>query len=818
MLDGREVDAILSVRVASVERLELQRWRKKSQQLAFVYRAWTRSLAAMLACLTVLSAAAAALPPPDGVELIQRRTRTAKHFALPDGRSFAVIAAAPVHYQDLNGAWQDIDLAFHRDSAGDDLADRNVFVVRSDAWGLTLTDWWGRGVLWLMPQRPVVDGSSASVANEGVVWNYVLTPTALKAEALVTASRGPQTYRFLYYTIGGADEFTVDADGNAVIAEVAVVPRAFAAGANGVTYSAGTWEVSGEGTLQFAFDDSSLPAEAYPYRLDPTTQSGTVNAGYVYGRANTYTSARSTSYYSHAGSGVSASPVGQEYIANSYSVYRPFLEFDTGSIPGDAAISEAKLQLAVSTGPSVAGFSVKISDVDWSVPLDSSQEVNYDDCLAAPVDAEWLDTSEPFPLHTYLPSQPLSPTWVRKGGQARTRYCLRSSDDLAASEPVPGGPPNYVGAYLYVSNQSQPPLLEVTYTAPRIAYFDGAEAGSNGVGIDSAAQDCLGYKSTNCGNGAQCVWTNAQFRSGDLALRFDSGSGTQTPNLTASIADPGNEQQWLQACVFVPSGFPAVSGGVAIARTDAPTSPRLVIDDVGSPNFFRLHGKWGSGGGAVDFSSEELSTNAWHCGVIGFRRESAADANDGHFELWVDRRHFGSSDSVSGTGGSSSEIVYGLLTSLATANRSLYLDDVIFAEGSSTETGAAVPRLQDWKIEVGSAPTEDTGSGWTSFAFGCSSRSNCTDERPFTDGNSTYMRSNDAGQWGAVHNSSYGFSALAANQSVAAAGVAGCLAKQPAAQPCEAAYSCAETTTAPMSSAKAPPSRSPSAPTACGSS
>jgi len=434
MLDGREVDAILSVRVASVERLELQRWRKKSQQLAFVYRAWTRSLAAMLACLTVLSAAAAALPPPDGVELIQRRTRTAKHFALPDGRSFAVIAAAPVHYQDLNGAWQDIDLAFHRDSAGDDLADRNVFVVRSDAWGLTLTDWWGRGVLWLMPQRPVVDGSSASVANEGVVWNYVLTPTALKAEALVTASRGPQTYRFLYYTIGGADEFTVDADGNAVIAEVAVVPRAFAVGANGVTYSAGTWEVTGEGTLQFVFDDSNLPAEAYPYRLDPTTEPATTNDGYISGSSTTYSTARETS--SSSTTTGATMRVGQQLSGSTKSVWRSFLEFETGSVPADATISEVRLKLWVQADKSDTEFTAKVRDFDWSLALGGSREANYDGCLAAAVDADWINTSGGGLTGRYSLSEALSTSWVKKGAQSTTRYCLLSATISATSLPV----------------------------------------------------------------------------------------------------------------------------------------------------------------------------------------------------------------------------------------------------------------------------------------------------------------------------------------------------------------------------------------------
>ncbi len=104
--------------------------------------------------------------PDDGTELIERRTREAKHFRLPDGSLRAVISAEPVHYQDMSGNWQEIALSFHVDETTDDLADHNSYVVRSNAWGLTMTDWWGRGVLWLTPARPSVSGGEAIVSDE----------------------------------------------------------------------------------------------------------------------------------------------------------------------------------------------------------------------------------------------------------------------------------------------------------------------------------------------------------------------------------------------------------------------------------------------------------------------------------------------------------------------------------------------------------------------------------------------------------------------------------------------------------------------------
>lgn len=42
-------------------------------------------------------------------EIIERRTKVAKHFQLPDGKYTAIIGSVK-HYKDDNGAWQDIDL------------------------------------------------------------------------------------------------------------------------------------------------------------------------------------------------------------------------------------------------------------------------------------------------------------------------------------------------------------------------------------------------------------------------------------------------------------------------------------------------------------------------------------------------------------------------------------------------------------------------------------------------------------------------------------------------------------------------------------
>ena len=42
-------------------------------------------------------------------EAIEKRTADTKYFTLDDGTSIAAVYSLPVHYQDDNGEWQDID-------------------------------------------------------------------------------------------------------------------------------------------------------------------------------------------------------------------------------------------------------------------------------------------------------------------------------------------------------------------------------------------------------------------------------------------------------------------------------------------------------------------------------------------------------------------------------------------------------------------------------------------------------------------------------------------------------------------------------------
>ena len=700
-------------------------------------------------------------------ELVANRTRYAKHFALPDGTRRAEIASSPVHYQDLDGHWQDIELAFHREMRGDDLAERNAFVVRSDIWGLTLTDWWGRGVLWLLPKQPVVSGDTAVTESEGLAWNYRLTPYGMKAEATVNAPRGPNVYQFLYYTIGGASEFIIDEQGNALIPDVALVPRAVALGADGIAYATGAWELLEPGVLRFSFDDSTLPTSAYPYRLDPSTLSPDLSEGdtYIRGTAvgvNTYTNAQSTS----SGFGTDGVlRVGQSLTSqNTYNVYRAYLEFATNALPADATIIDAKLNLYASAAPTTShNFDVLIRRYDWQ---DGStigiREANFDGCLSSTAEAVWQNTGS-FTSGVYVPSPPLGIPWIKKGGSWSTRYCLLSSRDLNPVAPTDDESVSLANH----GDTNHPPKLSISYTVPsHVAYFDGAEIGQSGSGVyyqnlvDVQAAGCFGYSETNCNNGGQCRWTNQVVRSGGLALKFDTGSdGTQTPSLKAGLGASGTGLQWLQVCLNVPSGsVPTTAKRFAAAEAggDWTYQPYLALQS--APGGFQIKAQWGQSTGTA-MVSPTLATNSWHCAALGMRQATGLYSNDGHLELWVDRQNAGSTDSVPSLTQAYTEfsgVSYGILESFGSANQnqSIYLDDIFYVDSTN---GDDAVRPQDWRLQAPApTPNTSTGNGWTSYVGSCTTAAECTDERPFTDGTTTMIRSNTSDEFAAVRNATPG--------------------------------------------------------------
>lgn len=279
-------------------------------------------------------------------ELPALRSRDVKVFDL-GGRRRQAIFAPFSHYQDDAGEWQDVDLNFRFDGL-DRLIDKHLINFRADASGLAI---WhkptGRGIKFEFPRRPdrVVNRTAEWDLADGTTWRLTARKTGLKTEATIVAKRGPKTYTFAGQMLGGLAPPNADGNGNLVQpAGHFVIQRPEVYGANGVTYQTSGWSRQG-GNISFSFDDTSLPNEALPYVIDPTTTFNVAaggDDGYVY-------RASSSVYPPDTSTTVDTSDtivgVEKNLSGGQFAILISLLRWDTASIPDDATIDAATLRL-----------------------------------------------------------------------------------------------------------------------------------------------------------------------------------------------------------------------------------------------------------------------------------------------------------------------------------------------------------------------------------------------------------------------------------------------------------------------------------------
>lgn len=264
-------------------------------------------------------------------EVESRRTKKTKT-VLNEDCTYTVTFGQNLHYEAAPGRWEAVDLDFRRDGS-DFVADRNSTTVRISGGRVDVTDSeTGSGIRWLVPNPPAVRGHRATFTAQGLEWEYAVTDTGVKLGALVTDPRGPKSYEFPYRLLGGDGDLAVDADGN-LQGTGFFIPRPVAFGSDHQSYPAGRWRLLSGHRVGFDFDDAGLPAEAYPYILDPSTvmheanssDDGTVTKwGYSYppSGCSGWHDSSSTMYAMR-----SRNPDGQ------YRTNNAFMRWHTGSIP-----------------------------------------------------------------------------------------------------------------------------------------------------------------------------------------------------------------------------------------------------------------------------------------------------------------------------------------------------------------------------------------------------------------------------------------------------------------------------------------------------
>ena len=287
-----------------------------------------------------------ATPAPEPVEIVALRTRDSKTFETGGG-SFTAEFGRYLHYKDDTGAWQDVDLTFHKDGSDDVMDHHDLEVKVKDSTIQVIERASGKGILFPLPGEPSVGEKDASfVASDGKGWTYTNTKAGIKLNATIDSKQGLATYEFPYELLGEAKPLSVNEEGE-VVSDAFLIPPPVAYGADGEIYEAGEWRVE-KTFVAFDFDDSELSEKAFPYKLDPSVffyVAAGSDDGINAKKGTTYPPGGSVQFESSS-TGILAARKNVTG-ATPYQIYNALIRWNTASLPDDALIYQALLFLYV---------------------------------------------------------------------------------------------------------------------------------------------------------------------------------------------------------------------------------------------------------------------------------------------------------------------------------------------------------------------------------------------------------------------------------------------------------------------------------------
>lgn len=213
-------------------------------------------------------------------EITSRRTRHSKHYRLDDGRGQGVFSEG-IHYQAADGILRIPNRTFRQVTASEwiiDESDVRVRVYSTGAGGKLV--WWfemtglisNAGIRFRLPSQPTVSGSTVKYTDaNGLEWTYTVTAKGSKLVGPpISTKLGSRTFTFNFEYVGAPPTFTAQTNGSLSNGEI-TIPQAKILGADGQEYYSQSWTVPSATSMSFVWDDTSLPAAALPYRVDPST-------------------------------------------------------------------------------------------------------------------------------------------------------------------------------------------------------------------------------------------------------------------------------------------------------------------------------------------------------------------------------------------------------------------------------------------------------------------------------------------------------------------------------------------------------------------
>ncbi len=425
---------------------------------------------------------------PESAKLpVHKRDRYSIQFQRPDGAIEAHFTGVPIHYQDEQGEWQPLDTAL-RDMGNGELGAPGL-KVRLTRDGVSRIEGSKysqvtRGV-GLLPETHLESlGGFKSVASippartvqddclvtEGDFWRHELrlTETGLRETLVLTdppADLSESGWVALETVVTGVDladgwvsEWEVD--GNRFH-----LPRAWDANSEELPCKRYARKVDGAQCVYTVVPVDALASATYPVTIDPDFADTTGDAE-LQGKGPNYGTAR---YTCNQINNEDYNRCGMRQGSSYCNVYRPFLRFNTTSLPASGITVQSVSMVLTAIGDnSEADYQVQIVKANWGAydPLTTANmDAAYDLALSQPLDSSVWRSTAGMPLNTPYRSGALDKNWPRGGGI--TYYALISSRDRAGIAPVQGTDEYINIAAAEYSTAAYRPYLTVTYVYNR---------------------------------------------------------------------------------------------------------------------------------------------------------------------------------------------------------------------------------------------------------------------------------------------------------------------------------------------------------------
>ena len=207
-----------------------------------------------------------------------------------------------------------------------------------------------------IPGIRYVEKNAFAFTDRSLDWQIDLTPSGFDIRSQqIAATRGPQPYG-LPFSVSDSVNLQVSADGDLVGSGGLQVTRPVMLGADGSRTPCSAWSINTSTTMvEFSCDDSTLPAEAYPYIIDPQTTLGALNYSSPVATAATYPPPTAQTYNS-------LFYPKRAYAGGSYTVSNAVVQWNTSSLGAGAVVTSATANTPV---PSVVNANGCTLLADW---------------------------------------------------------------------------------------------------------------------------------------------------------------------------------------------------------------------------------------------------------------------------------------------------------------------------------------------------------------------------------------------------------------------------------------------------------------------